>query len=196
MQDVELIERIKNDDNQAFKILITKYKQKVFTIALGFLHDKLQAEDVVQDVFIKFWEKRNEFELNAKFSTWLYRVCANMSINIIRKNKFSTVFSSIKSNNSYEKELDFEQQIEDINTKTLDDKNKEEYIKYALKNAINQLPKRQKMAFVLNKYQNFSYKEIAEIMELSLTSVESLLFRAKNNMQKKLLNTYKSISNI
>ncbi|MBN2662605.1 MAG: sigma-70 family RNA polymerase sigma factor [Bacteroidales bacterium] len=196
MQDVELIEKIKNNDNQAFKILISKYKQKAFTIAFGFLHDKTQAEDVVQDVFIKFWEKRNEFELNAKFSTWLYRVCSNMSINVLRKNKFSVVFSSLKIIKSDEKDLDFEQQIEDLDSKTVDADTKDEHIKIALKNAINSLPKRQKMAFVLNKYQNFSYKEIAEIMELSLTSVESLLFRAKTNLQKKLLNTYKSINNI
>lgn len=194
MQDFELIELIKKDDKKAFKELIDKYKQNVFSIAIGFLHDSDKADDIVQEVFIKFWEKRKEFELNAKFSTWLYRVTSNLCINTVRRNKFSTVFSNIKTSNNEGKQVDFEQQIEDANWQNNDEKEKKEHIKIALKNAINSLPKRQKMAFVLNKYQNFSYQEISDIMELSLSSIESLLFRAKKNLQKKLLNTYKSLN--
>lgn len=194
MQDIDLINRIKNDNQDAFKVLIDKYKHSVFSISFGFLHDKTQADDVVQDVFIKFWEKRKEFKLQAKFSTWLYRVTSNMCINIVKRNKFSIVFSSIK-NNYDKKETYFEQHIEDDESKTIEQTEKQRHIKLALKTAIDNLPKRQRIAFVLNKYQDFSYKEIADIMELSLSSIESLLFRAKKNLQKDLLNTYKSINN-
>jgi len=194
VQDIDLINRIKNDNQDAFKVLIDKYKHSVFSISFGFLHDKTQADDVVQDVFIKFWEKRKEFKLQAKFSTWLYRVTSNMCINIVKRNKFSIVFSSIK-NNYDKKETYFEQHIEDDESKTIEQTEKQRHIKLALKTAIDNLPKRQRIAFVLNKYQDFSYKEIADIMELSLSSIESLLFRAKKNLQKDLLNTYKSINN-
>lgn len=196
MQDKELIIKIQqNDDQAAFRELIDNHREMVFRIAIGFLHDKNQADDIVQDVFIKFWEVRKDFELKAKFSTWLYRVTSNHCINVQRKNKFSTAFSSMFSNNGEDEKSDFESQIKDNQTYNDDDKYKKAHLKLALKTAINSLAKKQRIAFVLSKYQDFSYKEIAETMELSISSVESLLFRAKKNLQKKLLNTYKEINN-
>ncbi len=194
MQDQKLIKRIKKDDESAFKELIDKYKQQAFAISMGFMHNKAQAEDIVQDVFVKFWEIKDEFELKAKFSTWLYRVVSNMSINQLRRNKFSSVFSAFKNSENNLNSTDYEQQIIDNNTSTVDENFKDEHIKIALKKAINSLPKRQRIAFIFSKYQNFSYKEIAEIMETSVSSVESLLHRAKNSLQKKLVKTYKSIN--
>lgn len=196
MQDKELIIKIQqNDDQAAFRELIDNHREMVFRIAIGFLHDKNQADDIVQDVFIKFWEVRKDFELKAKFSTWLYRVTSNHCINVQRKNKFSTAFSSMFSNNGEYEKSDFESQIKDNQTYNDDDNYKKAHLKLALKTAINSLAKKQRIAFVLSKYQDFSYKEIAETMELSISSVESLLFRAKKNLQKKLLNTYKEINN-
>lgn len=190
-----MISKIKdNNDQDAFRLLIDKYRKMVFKIAVGFLHDKDSADDVVQDVFIKFWETRKDFELKAKFSTWLYRVTANHCVNVQRKNKFSTAFSGIFSKNNDEKEVTFEEQIADSHAEIENDNFKNEHLKLALKTAINSLPKKQRIAFVLNKYQDFSYKEISDIMELSLSSVESLLFRAKSGLQKKLENTYKELN--
>ena len=194
MHEKELIEQIRDNDKTAFTILIETNKDQVFRIAMGFVHDRALAEDIVQDVFIKFWEIRNDFELTAKLSTWLYRVTANMSINAIRKNKLSSVFSSF-SNKKYgdNDSQTYESTLNDEGQKSADDDFRQEHIKVALKNSIDSLPKRQKMAFVLSKYQNFSYKEISEIMELSVSSVESLLHRAKINLQNKLFNVYKNL---
>lgn len=194
MQENQLIDKLKNNDQAAFSEIIENYKQQVFRIAIGFVHDKTLAEDIVQDVFIKFWEIREDFELTAKLSTWLYRVTANMSINVIRKSKISSVFSSIsgKTENK-DSSSNFETTIKDESQKTLDDEFNQEHIKIALKNAIDSLPRKQKIAFVLNKYQNFSYKEIAEIMEMSLSSIESLLHRAKTNLQTKLITVYNNL---
>ena len=194
MNEKELLLKIqRNDDQVAFRQLIDKHRQIVFGIAIGFFHDKSRADDIVQDVFIKFWEIRKDFEMKSKFSTWLYRVTSNHCINVQRRDKFSTSFSSMFGKNGEEGKSDFESQIIDNKSNTEDDKNKNTHVKLALKVAINSLPKKQRIAFVLNKYQNFSYKEIANIMELSLSSVESLLFRAKKNLQKKLLSTYNEL---
>ena len=191
MQEKELLLKItQNDDQIAFRQLIDNHRQIVFGIAIGFFHDKSRADDIVQDVFIKFWEKRKDFELKSKFSTWLYRVTSNHCINVQRRDKYSTAFSSMFANNDENDKSDFEAKIVDNNSKTEEEITKNEHIKLALKVAINSLSKKQRMAFVLNKYQNFSYKEIAEIMELSLSSIESLVHRAKKNLQKKLLATY------
>lgn len=194
MHDKELIEQIKDNNQEAFAEFINKNKEQVFRVAMGFVHDKSLADDIVQEVFIKFWEKREEFELKAKLSTYLYRVTTNMCLNSIRKSKFSTVFSSIKSkSDETENSQTYEASLNDENQQTIDDNFKQEHIKIALKRATNSLAKNQKTAFILSKYQDFSYKEIAEIMELSISSVESLLHRAKKNLQKKLLNVYNNL---
>ena len=196
MQDKELILKIQqNDDQVAFRELIDNHRQMVFRIAIGFLHDKSQADDIVQDVFIKFWEVRKDFELKAKFSTWLYRVTSNHCVNVQLRNKFSTAFSSMFSKNGEDDKSDFESQIADTHAINDDDNYKNAHLKLALKTAIDSLAKKQRIAFVLSKYQDFSYKEISETMELSISSVESLLHRAKTNLQKKLLNTYKEMNN-
>lgn len=194
MQENQLIDKIKNNDQAAFSEIIDKYKQQVFRIAIGFVHDQSLAEDIVQEVFIKFWEIREDFELTAKLSTWLYRVTANKSINMIKKSKRSSVFSSISGKNEKgENSGDYETSLKDENQKTSDDEFKQEHIKIALKTAIDSLAKKQKIAFILNKYENFSYKEIAEIMEMSLSSVESLIHRAKTNLQTKLISVYNNL---
>ena len=196
MQDKELIAKIsKNNDNSAFNELINRHKDNVFSIAIGFLHDKDAANDIVQDVFLKFWEIRKDFKLTAKFSTWLYRVTVNKCINVQRKNKFSTVFSTFENKNNNENDISFEAQIPDNQQNTIGNKDKQNILKKNLKNALNSLPKRQKIAFILNKYQNLSYKEIADVMELSISSVEALLYRAKANLQKKLYKTYENLKN-
>ncbi len=196
MQDKELIAKIsKNNDNSAFNELINRHKDNVFSIAIGFLHDKDAANDIVQDVFLKFWEIRKDFKLTAKFSTWLYRVTVNKCINVQRKNKFSTVFSTFENKNNNENDISFEAQIPDNQQDTIDNKDKQNILKKNIENALNSLPKRQKIAFILNKYQNLSYKEIADVMELSVSSVEALLYRAKANLQKKLYKTYENLKN-
>lgn len=194
VHEEELIDKIKNDNHEAFSELINKHKDQVFRVAMGFMHDKSLAEDIVQEVFIKFWEKRKDFELTAKISTYLYRVTTNMSINSAKKSKFSKVFSSIKNkSDETENSQTYEASLNDENQKTIDDNFKQEHIKIAMKKAIDSLAKNQKTAFILSKYQDFSYKEIAKIMELSVSSVESLLHRAKKNLQNKLLNVYNNL---
>jgi len=193
VQETDLIKRIKENDQKAFTELIDKYKQQAFRLAMGFMHDKALADDIVQDTFIKFWEIKDDYEIKAKFSTWMYRVVSNKAINVLRRNKFSSVFSTFSANNS-ENDLNYEDTLAEEQEKNAEEKFRQEHIKIALKNAIDSLPKRQKIAFVLSKYEDFSYKEISEIMELSVSSIESLLHRAKTNLQGKLLTTYKSIN--
>ncbi len=194
MPDFELIKKInQNDDQEAFKTIIEKYKQLVFGIAIGFFHDNETANDIVQDVFIKFWQIRKDFELKSKFSTWLYKVTTNHCVNVQRRKKIITAFSFLSSKNSEDKNL--EQKLLQNTKMPEKDSFREEHIKNALNKAINSLPKRQRIAFILNKYQNFSYKDISEIMDLSVSSVESLLHRAKTNLQEKLSDTYKNLNN-
>ena len=97
MSNSGLIDRIKKGDQQAFKLLFDKYHVKVFNTCMGFLHNKNDAEDITQDVFIEVYKSINKFRGDSKFSTWIYRIAFNKSLNHIRDNKRSNWFKSIET---------------------------------------------------------------------------------------------------
>ena len=192
MDDHELIQKVlQNNDHSAFAVLVDKYQKMVVNTCRGFVNSYADAEDLAQDVFIELFESLPNFRNESKFSTWIYRIAVNKSLNYIRRKKRETVFSGITSMfGSSEKESmlietssgSSSEADHEINTKELHQ---------TLKRAINTLPKNQKIAFILNKYQDLSYKEVADVMGISLSSVESLLFRAKSNLQEILSDFYK-----
>jgi RNA polymerase sigma-70 factor (ECF subfamily) len=182
-----LVEDIINNKAEAFQHLVEKHQTMVINTCYGFLHNYQDAQDVAQEVFIEVYKSISKFRKEAKLSTWLYRISTNKSLNYIRDNKKRSWFQSL--DDLFEKE------------KTADDSNSTESPQDILENnekleiinqAIDKLAKNQKIAFVLYKYEDLSYKEIAEVMKISLSSVESLLFRAKKNLQKTLVNYFKN----
>jgi RNA polymerase sigma-70 factor (ECF subfamily) len=187
--DSELIEDIlNNNDQKAFEELVNRYQPLVTKTCLGFVNRYADAEDITQDVFIEVYQSLKNFRKESKLSTWLYRIAVNKSLNFIRKQKRHNNLRSIENffivGNSSKSES-----IEIASPKSADaDWNIElGENKQMLKGAINSLSENQRIAFVLSKYHDLSYKEIAEVMSTTLSSVESLLFRAKQNLQSKLL---------
>ena len=192
MTDKQLIEGILNGEQKYFKELVDKYQLLVLNTCNSFLHDKNNAEDTAQEVFIEVFLSIHKFKSEAKLSTWLYRISVNKSLNFIRDNKKRTFVNSIGSFFSGVQKTEF--QIPDYNSYYADiDDAKNEKIEL-LHKAINTLSKKQKTAFILSKFENLSYAQIAEVMDLSLSSVEGLIHRAKINVQKKILNFYKKKS--
>ncbi|NVO10110.1 MAG: sigma-70 family RNA polymerase sigma factor [Bacteroidales bacterium] len=192
MDDQELILQItKHNDHNAFALLVDKYQKLVVNTCRGFVNNYADAEDLAQEVFIELFESLPEFRHESKLSTWIYRIAVNKSLNHIRKKKRENIFSSFVSifeNSNKTQNLEIADQS--ISNEA-DRKINTTELHKTLKTAINKLPKNQKIAFILSKYQDLSYKEIAEVMELSISSVESLLFRAKVNLQELLSNYYK-----
>ncbi len=188
MTEKELLIKVKQKNQKAFTLLVEQHKSLVFNTAIGFLHNKVNAEDVTQEVFIKTWTSIESFRGESKISTWLYRLTVNMSINYLKKNtNKNNIISIDKKNNENSAMLDIEDKNQNNSDKLLTNKEHSKALKYA----IDSLSQRQRTSFILNKYENLSYKDIAEVMEISISSVESLLHRAKKNLQKKLLNYYK-----
>ncbi|WP_167616240.1 RNA polymerase sigma factor [Maribellus sediminis] len=189
MSDFEIIEQLKQGNEQAFRKLVETYQKLVVNTCYGLLHNREDAEDVAQDVFIEVYRSVENFRADAKLSTWLYRIAVNRSLNHIRDNKkhrwFSSFESDVKAENK--KLLQVESGKSDQPEFELENKQRANI----LNEAINGLPENQKVAFSLSKYEDLSYQEIADVMELSVSSVESLLFRAKKNLQKKLYTCYK-----
>ncbi len=177
------IEQLQKGNENAFRQLVDEYQQMVFRTCLGIVHDTEDADDIAQEVFIEAYQSIYKFRANSKISTWLYRIAVNKSLNFLRANKRKRLFQSI--NKSTPEIPDDNNNLGQPHEKMLEQQRKK-----IMDNAIDSLPKNQRTAFVLNKVEELSYKEISEIMELSISSVESLLFRAKKNLQKKLLACY------
>lgn len=182
--DTNITDRLLKGDENAFRELVETYQQIVFRTCMGVLHVTRDADDVTQEVFIEVFQSVGKFRADSKISTWLYRIALNKSLNHIRDNRKHkpSRFSSFERNPEVSGSVAIEGPDQIL-------QNKEK--KKILDQAIDSLPEKQKKAFILNKYENLSYKEIAQVMKLSVSSVESLLFRAKQNLQKKLLDCYR-----
>ncbi len=189
MSDTEIIEQLKLGNEQAFRRLVESHQKLVVNTCFGLVHNREDAEDIAQDVFIEVFRNIDKFRADAKLSTWLYRIAVNRSLNHIRDNKKSKWFQSFEDEvGAKSKQLQLLQSA-NSDQPEFELENKQRAI--ILYEAVGSLPKNQQVAFTLSKYEELSYQEIAEIMELSVSSVESLLFRAKKGLQKKLYKCYK-----
>jgi RNA polymerase sigma-70 factor (ECF subfamily) len=173
-RDAELVQRVAGGDENAFRELVEKYQRTVLNTANRFAGDYDAADDIAQEVFLKLWTKAGTFKGSSKFSTWLYRVAVNECLQYRRRRK--QVVVSLDS-------LDADQPPESLQVQA--DPERTARIE-RVKKAIAGLPDRQRMALVLALYEGRSYQEIGEIMSVSVASVESLIFRAKENLKSKL----------
>jgi len=174
--DAGLIQLITEGHENAFEQLVKKYQHSVFNTIYRSIGNYDDVEDVAQEVFIKVWRHAKSFKGKSKFSTWLYRIVVNQCLNYRRKHKQRQVSLDEMS----EKEKIPESLIIEVDH---EQRRKAEIVRKAL----NELPERQRIALVLSKYEGRTYKEIAEMMKVSVPSVESLIFRAKASIKEKLL---------
>lgn len=189
MDETGIIDKLKQGDEKAFRELVDNYRQMVINTCFGLLHDKEDAEDVAQDVFIEVFRSVHKFRADSKLSTWLYRIAVNRSLNFIRDNKKRRWFRSFDAETDQKKSPLKELASDDSGGPEFDLESSQRA--RLLHEAIDSLPKNQRVAFTLNKYEDLAYKEISEVMKLSISSVESLIHRAKKNLQKKLYHCYK-----
>lgn len=186
MNDNEIIKLIVQGDKESFRILVERYQQMVFRTCMGFLHNREEAEDLTQDVFIQAYQALVRFKGESAFSTWLYRIAVNASLNKIRKSKLKLVFESfenlIGSDRTGIETYPVIKNDEDPEKIII----RQEHSEW-LGRALDYLPENQKTAIVLSKYDDLSQKEIAEIMNITEGAVEALLQRAKKNLREKLL---------
>ena len=185
MDEAGLVERLQLREERAFRELVETYQKMIINTCYGFLHNTEEAEDVAQEVFIQVFKSIDSFRGDAKLSTWLYRIAVNRSLNKIRarKSKFFVALDSL-----FESEHPGKSSYAVTPHDSLENQEKAQI----LHAAINKLADNQKTAFVLSKYKGLSNKKISEVMSSSLSSVESLLNRAKKNLQKSLIDYYKN----
>lgn len=190
MTEKDYIDGLKKGDQNTFRKFVDDYQVPLLKLCNGFLHNREEAKDIVQEVFIEVFQSIGTFRGNSLISTWLYRIAINKSLNQIRKNKNRKLMTSLDTVLSGRKKSGINE-IRDQSENS--DKNiEQDELAEAIRIAVDSLPKNQRIAFVMNKYQDMSYKEIAEVLDVSLIAVESLIHRAKLNLQKRLYQTYKN----
>lgn len=176
--DQDIIANIRRGDKQAYRLLVERYQQKVFQTCMGFVHHEEDAADLTQEVFIKVYEKLDAFRGKAAFSTWLYRMAVNHSLNAVRKNKLKAYFRGNDGSDVPDR-VDEDQEA--------DGQLRQKEDRALLRKALGTLPASQRKAFVLSYYQDLSNQEVAEVLQLKLKAVESLLYRARQNMKSALI---------
>ena len=162
----------------AFKDFYDSHNQKVYNIALNYMQNIQDAEEVTQDVFIKVYQNAEKFKGRSSITTWIYRITVNTSLNYLKSKKKN---SAIQLNESHSN-------VQDFHHPGVKLEQKENSI--ALFKAINKLPESQKTAFILSYIEDLPRNDVAEIMENSLKATESLLQRAKKNLREILVELY------
>jgi RNA polymerase sigma-70 factor (ECF subfamily) len=173
--DIELMLRFQRGNEGAFEELVRKHTRGVLNLVYRYLGDATGAEDAAQDVFVKVYRARKKYRPEAKFTTWLYRIAANHCLNEIRSRKSQPAAAA-----------PIDDLLEEPAGTPVDAQLCRQELRRAVKEALDALPKNQRMAVILARYQEMSYVEIAEAMDLSIEAVKSVIHRAKETLQQRL----------
>jgi RNA polymerase sigma-70 factor, ECF subfamily len=189
MSDEEIISQVLEGDRNAFRLLVEKYQSMVFRTCMGFVHQSDDADDLTQEVFIQAYQGLPKFKRESSFSTWLYRIAVNASLNKVRKRSGNIFLQRFESFFGGEKQKTLEIPIpENENPENIIVR--EEYRQW-VQAALDKLPDNQRVAIILSKYDDLSQKEIARIMNITEGAVEALIQRAKENLRKNLSTSFK-----
>ena len=178
IDDSSLAERIRKDDKSAFKMLYDRYSRKVYYFSLKYLSSNVEAEELVQIIFIKLWEARYSLDGGSSVKSYIYKAAVNHIYNCLKRRKIHDKFveaqttgSDSRSENLYE-EIFFHDLEESIDA------------------AVKRLPEQQQRIFRLSRYDGFSYPEIASRLGLSVRTVENQAFRALRTLKAILQKRY------
>ncbi len=186
MEQQPLIAQLQGGSHRAFQQLVYQWQNRLYTIVCGFVHNHQDAEDVTQEVFIEVHRSVKQFKGQSAFSTWLYRIAVNKSLEHLRKKKSQKRCAYTVSLNAHNNQYPY--QLPNPVHPGIEAERKEQA--QMLFNAIDQLAANQKVAFTLHKIEGLPYQQVAGVMGISVSAVESLLFRAKKNLQKLLHHYY------
>jgi len=175
--DIVLLRRTAQGEESAYEELIKRYERAVFSTVHRYTGNPEDVEELAQEIFLKVWHNAAKFKEHSSFSTWLYRITVNHCLNYKAKKINRTQHVSIE-------EMIISGNIPDgLKTNPSHENDRRLAI---IQQAIQNLPKRQRVVFILAQYEEKSHREIAEIMDISVSSVHSLIFRARVELQKKL----------
>jgi RNA polymerase sigma-70 factor (ECF subfamily) len=174
--DIALMARIKKGDIDAFEELVSRHQRPVYNLALRFLSDSCEAEDIAQEAFIRVFRAADNYTPDAKFTTWLFTIVKNLCFNAIRKRQSANLVS-----------MD-EETIREIASREDDPARmlEREQIRQRVNRAVNTLPENLRIAVILQKFHGLSYEEIAAVLGCSVNAVKLRVHRAKDFLSREL----------
>ncbi len=170
ISDQELVQAILNGDTERYAEVVERYQQLVTNICYKLAGNKIDVEEVVQTVFVELYFSLTRFRFQAQLTTYIYKLTLNTVTKTLNKNKRYEQWDNKLDNNFCTPAID--------DTMVKDERTRELYV------AIDRLKYEQRVALTLHCFNDMSYKEVAEVMEVSLSKVETLIFRAKKNLKK------------
>lgn len=186
LEDKALVDELKLGSEEAFRSLVDLFQRRVYATAIGLVRSVNEAEDISQEVFIEIYESIHSFKGEARLSTWIYRITVTKCLELMRykkrKKRFAPLLGLINADGA-----PMTEPVEFVHPGI---RLEQQESAAMLFKAIEKLPEHQQTAFTLHKMQGVSYQEISEIMDTSLSSVESLMHRAKSNLKKHLTKYY------
>jgi len=185
IQSEDLMARIARGDDDAFETLVNRHQTSVLNLIYRFIGDRSQTKDLAQEVFLRVWQGAKTYKPEAKFTTWLYRITANLCLNELKSSRRKKWLQFPMSNLDHE--VQSEEDLPD-NSPSPEDLLLAKERRRQIANALQSLPENQRMALILKRYDALSYEEIAKVIGCSVSAVESLLVRAKRTLQEKLKN--------
>ena len=170
LTDDELIDQVRAGNFQSFEELIDRYRNQVFNFVFRILGSRDEAEDILQDTFMKIYQHLPRYKKQARFSSYMFTIAHNLSMNRVNYRKRSQM------------KLDTLAQSDDmsITERTPDRQLRENEIGTVVHRAIEKLPPKYRAALVLSEFEGFSYKQISDVLSCSVGTVKSRIFRARD----------------
>lgn len=181
-EELELIKNAQIGDIRAFETLVYKYDSRVLSVALRYVGNEDDAKDIYQEVFIRAFRGIKNFQFKSEFSTWLFRITTNVCLTFKSRNK-GRKYMSISENYDEDSSSDIELIDPDSSPEAGVSGNE---IGYLIDQAVESLPPRQKMTFILKHYDGYKIREIAEILDCNEGTIKKYLFEATRKLREKL----------
>ena len=182
--DAALMLRVKQGDGGAFEELVEKYKQPVMNMVYRTLPDATEAEDLAQHVFLQVFKSAHRYEVSAKFTTWLFTIARNLCLNEIRRRSRHPA-DSLDETFADNDEQPI-RQAEDVRTFSPPDSLLHGELEGKIEEALAELPEKQRTAILMCRGDEFSYEDIAEVLECSVSATKSLIHRGRETLKQKL----------
>jgi RNA polymerase sigma-70 factor, ECF subfamily len=182
--DAALMLRVKQGDSAAFQELVEKYKQPVMNLVYRTLPDATEAEDLAQHVFLQVFKSAYRYEVSAKFTTWLFTIARNLSLNEIRRRSRHPADSLDETFADNEEQPI--RQPEELKNLSPPDSLLQDELEEKIEAALAELPEKQRTAILMCRGDEFSYEDIAEVLDCSVSATKSLIHRGRETLKQKL----------
>jgi RNA polymerase sigma-70 factor (ECF subfamily) len=180
--DIRLMLRVRGDEAGAFEQLVEQYQHRLVAVMHHLVGNAEEAEDLAQEVFLRVYRARKKYRPRAKFSTWLFTIANNLALNSLRSRQRKPSVPLDLRDSGPLGPRPAEQLVHDRGGPPMQRLQQEE-LAALIQTALEGLNERQRMAVVLNKFEDMSYEEIAQVMNLTTKAVKSLLSRARENLR-------------